>query len=148
LRHQLLYSLEHFHVQFSRFPRHQGVTHCMGRRNQRRGYGADLRGLAMSTIAIWCRVVRFRDFSAPPPDLWPPNIPDLNAADYGSTQLGDWRRIESRHPWRQRLEALPHWHIGKRIEKIHRESNLSSIEKYVNYTGLAAILHVTLSLSL
>jgi len=27
VRHQLLYSLEHFHVQFSRFPRHQCVTH-------------------------------------------------------------------------------------------------------------------------
>jgi len=73
-----LYSLEHFHVQFSRFPRHQGVTHwegdisegdmvpsCQVSRCPPLRYGAVLSGLAMSTLVIWCRLVRSRDFSAP-----------------------------------------------------------------------------------
>ena len=46
----------------------------LGRRNQRRGHGAGLSGLAMSTLAIWCRVVLSRDFSAPvsPPFIYSP----------------------------------------------------------------------------
>jgi len=49
---------------FSRFPQHQGVTHWEGEISEG-GNGAVLSGLALSTLAIWCRLVRSRDFSAP-----------------------------------------------------------------------------------
>jgi len=66
--------LEHFQVQFSRFPRHQGVTHwegeisegdmvptCQVSRCPPLRYGA--------AWVVRSRDVRSRDFSAPPPKL-------------------------------------------------------------------------------
>ena len=64
------------------------------------------------------------------PDLCPPNTPDLNPVDYRIFGLMEERGyiVHDTCPRYQRLEAAPHWQMGKYITKRHRR-NSCSMEK-------------------
>jgi len=53
-----------------------------------------------------------------PPDLWPPNSPDLKPVDYriwGSMQqrLYTAASVQDAGPWHNRLEEAPRWRMGQ-----------------------------------
>jgi len=66
------------------------------------------------------------------PDLCPPNSLDFNPVDYRI--LGLMQEcvyiVQDTCLWHQRLEAAPHWHMGKYVTKHHRWSSWS-MEKVV-----------------